>query len=363
MGTPAPYAFEAFIRSLADRFGLVQIPPSVPEPQPQGCYSVQPTQEALIHPPPRQIVIDGVPTEAQAQLYTYAFAPAASDRPTLTVSYLLWTPLTESIKCDLAAEDSEAPPKQAFAAFAKDFIDDKLGDAVLYAGAYRETVMRPSVQAGLCLMINGKPSRDGKTCRSADYDEKTVIITHSLGGYMLMDAVDDELRREKAGAAKSAAHKILENTQFIYMMANQLALLDLSTLDGYPRKLESSPISGVVPQNFAQRWNAIKLKFPVASTEPDETPSVKRQIVAFSDPNDILSWRLKPYNLELPHSEWGSVELTNVYMSNGEFSIPLLFSLPTDAHGGYFVNPTVMDMLVCGVKNGAPRACPPKVSP
>ena len=26
MGTPAPYAFEAFIRSLADRFGLVQIP-------------------------------------------------------------------------------------------------------------------------------------------------------------------------------------------------------------------------------------------------------------------------------------------------------------------------------------------------
>jgi hypothetical protein len=85
--------------------------------------------------------------------------------------------------------------------------------------------------------------------------------------------------------------------------------------------------------------------------------------VAFSDSNDILSWRLKPYNLELPHSEWGSVQETNVYLSNGEFSIPLLFSMATDAHGGYFVNPTVMDMLVCGVKNGAPRQCPPKVSP
>jgi hypothetical protein len=50
MGTPAPYAFEAFIRSLADRFGLVQIPPLKPEPQPQGCYSVTPAQEALVHP-------------------------------------------------------------------------------------------------------------------------------------------------------------------------------------------------------------------------------------------------------------------------------------------------------------------------
>jgi hypothetical protein len=85
--------------------------------------------------------------------------------------------------------------------------------------------------------------------------------------------------------------------------------------------------------------------------------------VAFSDPNDILSWRLKPCNLELPHSEWGSVEETNVYLSNDEFSIPLLFSTPTDAHGGYFVNPTVMGMLVCGVKNGAPAHARPESHP
>ena len=184
---------------------------------------------------------------------------------------------------------------------------------------------------------------------------------------MLMDAIDDELRREKGGAAhgSSAAHKILENTQFIYMMANQLALLDLSTLGGYRVRVDGAPTGGEVRRNFSQRWSAIKLKSPVPSSEPapDETPGVKRQIVAFTDPNDILSWRLKRYNLKLPRSEWGSVEETNVYMSNDEFSIPLLFSDPTNAHGGYFVNPTVMDMLVCGVKNGAPRPCPPKVSP
>ena len=34
-----------------------------------------------------------------------------------------------------------------------------------------------------------------------------------------------------------------------------------------------------------------------------------------------------------------------------------------NAHTGYFVNPTVMDMLICGMDNGVPRPCPPKASP
>ena len=213
MGTPAPYEFEGFIRSLADRFGLVQIPPSATEPQPQGCYPATPAQAALAHPVPRLIAIEGVPESASAQLYTYAFAPARDDRPSLTVSYLLWAPLTESIKCDLAAEEKDAPPRQAFADFAKDFIDNKLADAVLYGGTYRELVMRPSVQAALCLCDPRQASPDGKSCRHGDYDEPTVIITHSLGGYMMMDAIDDELRRDGGAAhGKSAARKILENT-------------------------------------------------------------------------------------------------------------------------------------------------------
>ena len=158
--------------------------------------------------------------------------PRPEDRPTLTVSYLLWTPLTESVKCGLEKEDNSAPAKQDFAAFAKDFIDDKLADAVLYGGAYREKVIRPSVQAALCLVA----SPDHKTCAPSGYRDPTVIITHSLGGYMLMDAIADELRgadcQSKSGGG--AAEKILENTPVIYMMANQLALLDLSTLHRDP---------------------------------------------------------------------------------------------------------------------------------
>ena len=50
-------------------------------------------------------------------------------------------------------------------------------------------------------------------------------------------------------------------------------------------------------------------------------------------------------------------------MSNNDSAFRVLFSDPVNAHGGYFVNPTVMDMLVCGMDNGAPRPCPPEVSP
>jgi len=359
MGTPAPYQFEGFIKSLADRFGLVQTHLSTTGPQLQGCYPATPAQQALAHPIPQAITIDGVPPDASAQLYTYSFALTPDDSPVLTVSYLHWAPLTERIKCDLAAQEKakDAPTRQAFANFAKDFIDDKLADVVLYGGTYRESVMRPTLQAALCLMINGKPSGDGKTCRHGDYSERTVIITHSLGGYMMMDAIDDELRREKAGV-KSAARTLLENTQFIFMMANQLALLDLTTLEGYPRKLGGPRTEADIAEHFAARWAAIKLRSPLPSTlaEPNEVPTT-RQIVAFSDPNDILSWRLKRYDLKLPPSEWKSVRLTNVYLSNGEFSVPLLFSDPTTAHLGYFDNQLVMDMLVCGVDKGVPLTC------
>ena len=369
IGTPAPYQFEGFIASLAGRFGVVQVPPPATAPQTSGCYAATPAQQALIHPAPQVIAIDGVPEDAQARLYTYSFAPRPNEPPALAVSYLLWSPLTETIKCNLAAEDNDAPPRQAFANYAKDFIDDKLADVVLYGGTYRKAAMRPSVQAALCVVTGGTPSPDGKTCRPGDYQDPTVIITHSMGGYMLMDAIDDELRNQDCSKVHggSPAQKILENTRLIYMMANQLALLDLTTMRHYPRPPGApSPApstSDKLAQRFARCWTGATLKVRSASmpTGTEETLSKKptRQIVAFSDPNDILSWRLKPANLKLPRPEWSSVELTNVYMSNNEFSIPLLFSDPATAHTGYFVNPTVMDMLVCGMNKGSVAACIP----
>ncbi len=292
---------------------------------------------------------------------------ARTSKPTLIVSYLLWAPLTEQVKCDLAAEDNDAPPKQAFAAFAKDFIDDKLADSLLYSGAYREKVMRPSVQAALCLVTGGHWRAQDRTCVPGDYQDPTVIITHSLGGYMLMDAIQAELRAEDCqpnlptARARGPAEKILENTPVIYMMANQLALLDLSTLRRdplAPKTIAEKSAGEAVTKQFAKCWLAARARSKTgAPVGPGETAPPKSQVVAFSDPNDILSWRLEPKNLKLPRPDWGEVAVTNVYLSNNEFSVPSLFSDPVNAHTGYFVNPTVMDMLICGMQNGSAQTC------
>jgi hypothetical protein len=373
IGTPAPYEFEGFIQSLAERLRLVQRPPAFTETQLPGCYPATPATPVLIHPRPKPIQIDGVPENAWAQLYTYSFGPTPDGLPTLKVSYLLWAPLTEEIKCKLADDDEEAPPKQAFASFARDFIDNKLADVVLYGGTFRDKVMRPSVQAALCDVTGGKAGNDGKSCTPSPYNDPTVIITHSLGGYMLMDAIDNELRNENCdtGPGSTAAGKILANTDYIYMMANQIALLDLSRLRFYPRQLGgtrprdqlgATAAGSEIAMRFAKCWTSTQPKPSTLANGATESPPEK-QIVAFSDPNDILSWRLRQKDLGVPRPERPSVKLTNVYLSNGEFSIPFLFSDPVTAHTGYFDSQTVMNLLLCGANNGAVDACSTAVVP
>jgi hypothetical protein len=375
IGTPAPYQFEVFIQSIAQRLRLVQVSSEPSKPENSGCYSTDPALPALVHPAPRPISITGVPDEDRAELYTYSFGPTPNGPVTLRVNYLLWAPLTEGIKCKLANDDAKAPAKQAFAAFARDFIDNKLGDVVLYGGTFRDNVMRPSVQAALCLVTRGTPSSDGKTCAPGPYSDPTVIITHSLGGYMLMDAIDYELRNEHCdkGAGSTAAGKILANTDYIYMMANQIALLDLTRLRSYPRRpagagaqLQSEDVlpASEVANRFAKCWTATPPKpSPLFEANGFEAPPAAKQIVAFTDPNDILSWRLRRKDLGVPRPDRRSVELTNVYMSNGEASVPGLISDPVKAHTGYFDNPTVMNLLLCGANNGAVGQCPPIVAP
>jgi hypothetical protein len=340
MGTPTPNGFDPFIVSLAGRFGLVQIPPDKVEAQWQGCHKDPAAEPALIEPAPEPIENASVFPDNRALLYTYNFAPSPNAKPTLTVSYLVWAPLTAEVKCGLEKEDNRAPQKQAFAAFAKDFIDDKLADALLYAGSYRKEVIRPSVQGALCRVAGGTWHAGTRTCDPGAYHDPTVIITHSLGGYMLMDSIQAELRTDNCRPTSSGggpAEKILENTPVIYMMANQLALLNLSTLRRDPQAPKTPPETDAVTKQFAKCW--LIARAAQARREGRASATAISHVVAFSDPNDILSWRLEPKNLRLPRPVWGEVAVTNIYMSNGEFSVPGLISDPHERPHRLFRQP------------------------
>lgn len=364
MGTTTEDAFDQLMSEIAAKLGLTQRRPAVLE-------STSSTSGTLMRPNPIPIPIPGVPANAQALLYSYDFGKSPDGPSRLSVSFLLWSPLTSAIKgADLA--ETGAPARQAFSNFAKEFIQDKLGDVVLYGGAYRERIMRPTVEAALCDFIGGAPSPDGMSCSGGDDQTPTAIITHSLGGYMVMDAIDEELTRN-AGAQilneETAAAKVLRSMQLIYMLANQLALLDMTTIASYPSpepQSESVKPGQQAPQiptgrrlldRFSSEWASIK-------RSPYRAPFVGRsaslQIVAFSDPNDILSYLVRHDDLGLPSddADSGNRYFTNVYMPNEEIEVPFLFSDPFGAHTGYLTNKAVIDLLVCGMTGGATnKAC------
>ncbi|MBV8472346.1 MAG: hypothetical protein JO107_14250 [Hyphomicrobiales bacterium] len=370
MGTTNTCGFTGFFAAFAKRLGLVEIPPAATEPLDEACPDGP--QPVLAVPAPQLIAPASAP--APAKLYTYAFGPSATGPAALKISFLLWSPLTTGIKTERLKADG-ALPRQAFAQAAKDFIDDKFADVLLYTGSYRVSVMRPAVEAALCLVIGGTPGRDLRDCRHGDYREPTILLTHSQGGYMLMDAIDDELGNTPptgVRAEQTAAAKIVAKTQGVFMLANQLALLDLTALTSYPPhatpsthavSLETAAQSrgefGRLMRNFAQHWARLRGRLPPAVSLYRPSPPPPDQIVAFSDPNDILSWLVTKEDLGLPAADAPKVSLTNVYLSNHEFEIPALFSDPVTAHTGYFENQTVIDLLACGMDNGAVKRCPP----
>jgi len=90
-------------------------------------------------------------------------------------------------------------------------------------------------------------------------------------------------------------------------------------------------------KRFSEDWSQVKHRFA-----PDTPP--QSQLVAFSDPNDILSWLVK--------SDDPTVQLTNVYLPNNEFAIPGPFSGPLTHLPDYFTNNSGQDLLVWGMNNG-----------
>jgi hypothetical protein len=358
MGTTEANAFNPFIAGTAQRLGLVQT--GVP---PGATFSA-----GIGMPNPIPIQTPGVPAADWAQLYDFTFAPTPQSQPTVVFTYLLWAPLTAEIKKDRLAEDG-APPRQWFSNEAKTFIDEKLGDVVLYGGTYRDKVMRPAVEAALCEFLKGTPGPNTE-CAGGESYSPTVVVTHSLGGYMLIDALDDELNKPNAANRSpdkpaSAAARLLRNTRFVYMLANQIALLDLTTLDGYPSDhVNPDPDTCTVApthrllDRLGCDWNRAYNSWAGGAEN-------RLQIVAFSDPNDILSFLVRHQDIGVAAGGAGQRRyFTNVYMPNGEFTVPGIFSDPFQAHLGYLDNPRVLDLFVCGMSEGAVKQpCPPPRAP
>jgi hypothetical protein len=154
--------------------------------------------------------------------------------------------------------------------------------------------------------------------------QEFVVISASLGSFVVLDALVNDRHPTDAG------HRVATQNPLLYFFANQWALLDLARIEGLPSSLEIEQFGATAPEspvNLLQAW--------VGAAEIGAESAITKQIIAFSDPSDILTYRVP----KIP----GAL-VVNLYDRN-EISWFGLFANPMKAHSGHAQNAAVLKSM------------------
>jgi hypothetical protein len=320
---------DALVRGLAERLGL-----------PEFKFHDKPY---AVH---GAIAFDGA--IANINLRTYNLSDGQRDR--LRVSALNWSPLTESIKQHQFAADDQIPRALINGDIKVKVLNDGLSDAVLYEGKY-QTVMRRGVMIGLCAFLDGELVNDSCAPNVASHSE-VALISESLGSYMLLDAIE----ALNAGRPNSpAGQPLFTRLRRFYMFANQVPLLELADLN--PRvgaahlalsEAGTSKLDAfleLVRKAHATMRPAARMTASGGMSGTPMPPPL--QIVAFTDPNDLLSYEINRADLAEAGAAPSAYSASNVLypVATSYFG---LFANPLTAHTGYATDAEVLDLVVCG---------------
>jgi hypothetical protein len=202
---------------------------------------------------------------------------------------------------------------------------------------------------------------DWKTQLSRDnvLDQEFIGVTHSLGSYLLFNTLNPEFASAEgdelspADAARKAAEEnairyIFERTSLVYFFANQLEMLEITNLESAPESSTTAMKSrGLAPapsvptnpaENFRAlvgRWKNYQTNFQAVLHPSDETAREKVQVVAWSDPSDVITYRVPKI---------GDVEVVNLYVKNATRWFGLIES-PRKAHADYAKNIDVLRVM------------------
>ena len=212
---------------------------------------------------------------------------------------LSWSVITQPEKDFLAASDSSlyAAQRAEVNQELKVFVNNHVVDPALYTGLKQNMIIESASQA-ICWMLHKNwkslPERSVKSCSrenvedmfnllAANTSQDFSFISHSLGSRIVVDMLDREVSRlsqkHKGSNSKTIKkiHALIKNFEFrIYMMSNQLPLLQL----------------GRAPAEITGQFNQYCLP---GGKHYQRRFLDKLFIVAFSDPNDLLSYNI-PYD-------------------------------------------------------------------
>lgn len=231
----------------------------------------------------------------------------------------------------------------------KRFSNDTGPDPIIYLGESREDILLAFTQS-FCWMTYGNwdelSEGEGKSCVlpdiSAIINDQYAFISHSLGSRITIDGVEritsalgQSMNDDDDMYQKTVKSELQKKTIPIYMMSNQLPMLQLG------RKLPTE-------SNQKQAYCDPK------GEKYSKRMLTKTPVIAFSDPNDILSYAIPPGFVEKYLDSRLCIDVTNVNI-NVAFVYDI-FGLgkvanPMDAHIGYDTDDRVVGLIAKGIGN------------
>lgn len=242
----------------------------------------------------------------------------------------------------------------------KQFVNAHAADPILYRGTAKEKILESARQATCWMLHRGWDDLAANTtghCNDRDPAallrgtwppgaQDFVFVTHSLGSRIVVDMLQHDAERSahelrvlppgpQREHARRAARALQQRTFRVYMLANQLPLLQL----------------GRQPLSSAGR---IEQYCRVQGAHYHERMIDELFILAFSDPNDLLSYALPPGFADqyldsrlCPRVVNATV---NVAPAIRVFGMGALAD-PIAAHTGYDDDPRVIGLMVHGIGN------------
>jgi hypothetical protein len=255
-------------------------------------------------------------------------------------------------------------------------IKDCLADVVVYLGKNGNRI-RSDAQIAVCQMLDGQFDRD-TGCASASGARYTALISESIGSSILFDAFRS-LRLDYVAARKEAIERLMATAPEVQtkpLSDNTSTSKPNRATDSYAASMKyansvmeqaaanSANISTAMASltSFYMLANQIPLlnfagqnlpleEFMASATEmrkPGEAAAALT-VVAFVDPNDLLSFRLIPKS--------GRARVINFVVSNADTYLGYA-EMPDRAHCNYIRNGYVMHAIVFGYRGGVPQSGP-----
>lgn len=261
---------------------------------------------------------------------------------------LTWSEITAKDKEILAYDNSG---EQSFRRaevndLLKKFSNDTGPDPIIYLGEKREDILTAFAQS-ICWMISGDwnslPDDVHQVCESKNvtpfYNDSYAFVSHSLGSRITIDGLQriaSMLGKGETASYYTALANVMKNKEVpIYMMSNQLPMLQLGRTLPEVRN-QADAYCQKDGEKYADRMLA------------------KTNVIAFSDPNDLLSYAI-PHDFVNKYLDSRlCINVTNININVAKvydaFGLGRLAN-PTDAHVGYDTDDRVIALIAKGVAN------------